>query len=106
MLIDLSNLFAGLPRPQIDQSKLSVRAGESCQLQCTVKDSENSQIDWLPVGGGTLTPRATVRQGTLYFDRVTAADAGFYKCVATNAAGYAEATSELIVLGERGRHFI
>ena len=50
--------------------------------------------------GGQLSPGAREQGGVLDIPSVTAADAGTYRCIAVNAAGRAEAYSEVVVSGK------
>ncbi|KAG9353052.1 hypothetical protein JZ751_017628 [Albula glossodonta] len=75
---------------------LSVRLGEVIRLQCLAHGTPPLQFDWIKVDG--IMPRkAAIRDGNLQINLATEADAGTYKCKATNKVGSSEAVAKVTV---------
>ncbi|CAH1774180.1 unnamed protein product, partial [Owenia fusiformis] len=74
----------------------TVRPGERVRLSCNARGTDPITLEWTKVGGG-LSPSAFERAGVLDISQITAADAGQYKCIATNVAGRSEGIVEIIV---------
>ena len=61
-----------------------------------MRGSQPIQVDWQAIGRD-LSPRATIKQGTLHITSITVNDGGSYKCIASNIVGRVEALAEIIV---------
>ncbi|XP_048238836.1 basement membrane-specific heparan sulfate proteoglycan core protein-like isoform X2 [Haliotis rufescens] len=77
------------PRLTITPSVVATRPGQTVRLNCQPGGSGPFQIEWTKVNG-VLSPTAIERDGVLEIRGVTAADAGQYRCIATNNAGSSE----------------
>ncbi|KAM8989961.1 basement membrane-specific heparan sulfate proteoglycan core protein isoform 9-T9 [Ara ararauna] len=77
-----------LPRALINirTAVQTVLAGTSVELECLGLGEPRPHVTWSKVGGH-IRPGVLVRAGTLTFERVERADAGQYRCTATNAVG-------------------
>ncbi|KAM9521181.1 basement membrane-specific heparan sulfate proteoglycan core protein isoform 5-T5 [Guaruba guarouba] len=77
-----------LPRALINirTAVQTVLAGTSVELECLGLGEPRPHVTWSKVGG-RIRPGVLVRAGTLTFERVERADAGQYRCTATNAVG-------------------
>ncbi|XP_062486109.1 basement membrane-specific heparan sulfate proteoglycan core protein isoform X2 [Pezoporus occidentalis] len=77
-----------LPRALINirTAVQTVLAGTSVELECLGLGDPRPHVTWSKVGG-RIRPGVLVRAGTLTFERVERADAGQYRCTATNAVG-------------------
>ncbi|XP_056009495.1 basement membrane-specific heparan sulfate proteoglycan core protein-like isoform X3 [Ostrea edulis] len=75
------------PKLSISPAQVEARAGQTVQLRCQPQGQGPFNIEWVKIGG-VLSPSATqTADGILEIRRVSAADAGRYRCVATNSAG-------------------
>lgn len=93
-------LSAVTPRLTISPGQITARLGDSVTMRCQPTDSGPFQIEWQKVGG-VLPPGVREFDGVLEIRQVTAADAGQYRCVATNNAGTSEGYATLNVAGEQ-----
>ncbi|XP_070207543.1 basement membrane-specific heparan sulfate proteoglycan core protein-like isoform X4 [Littorina saxatilis] len=84
------------PRLTISPGQTTVRAGDSVTLRCEPTGQGPFQIEWQKVGG-QLPRNAREFDGVLEIRQVTGADAGQYRCIATNTAGTSEGYSTLNV---------
>ncbi|XP_064610527.1 LOW QUALITY PROTEIN: basement membrane-specific heparan sulfate proteoglycan core protein-like [Liolophura sinensis] len=84
------------PRLTISPARVSARPGSPLYLRCSSQGTPPINIEWSKVNG-ILSPSAVERDGILEIRQVTAADAGQYRCVATNQAGSAEGIAEVII---------
>ena len=74
--------------------------GDSVTMRCQPTGQGPFQIEWQKVGG-ILPPGVREFDGVLEIRQVTPADAGQYRCIATNNAGTSEGYATLNVAGER-----
>ena len=88
------------PRLTVSPGQVTARLGDSVTMRCQPLGQGPFQIEWQKVGG--ILPRG-VREfdGVLEIQQVTAADAGRYRCIATNNAGSSEGYATLNVAGEK-----
>ncbi|NXA41818.1 PGBM protein, partial [Eudromia elegans] len=63
-----------------------VLAGTTVELECLGLGEPKPHVTWSKVGGA-LRPGVQLDAGTLRMERVERADAGQYRCTATNAVG-------------------
>ncbi|NXK56348.1 PGBM protein, partial [Chauna torquata] len=63
-----------------------VLAGTAVELECLGLGDPKPHVTWSKVGG-RIRPGVLSRAGTLTIERVERADAGQYRCTATNAVG-------------------
>ncbi|KAJ8369771.1 hypothetical protein SKAU_G00097990 [Synaphobranchus kaupii] len=75
---------------------LAVRVGEVIRLQCLSHGTPPLRFVWTKVDG-TLPAKAEVDNGNLQINLATVADAGSYKCVASNKVGSSEAMAKVTV---------
>ncbi|KAK3104524.1 hypothetical protein FSP39_004009 [Pinctada imbricata] len=76
------------PTLTISPARVEARAGETVSLRCQPQGQPPFNIEWTRADGRPLSPSARqTNDGLLQILAVTAADAGRYRCVATNAAG-------------------
>ncbi|XP_030363787.1 basement membrane-specific heparan sulfate proteoglycan core protein isoform X2 [Strigops habroptila] len=77
-----------LPRALINirTAVQTVLVGTSVELECLGLGEPRPHVTWSKVGG-RIRPGVLARAGTLTFERVERADAGQYRCTATNAVG-------------------
>ncbi|KGL97278.1 Basement membrane-specific heparan sulfate proteoglycan core protein, partial [Charadrius vociferus] len=77
-----------LPRALINirTAMQTVLAGTAVELECLGLGEPRPHVTWSKVGG-RIRPGVLVRAGTLTIERVERADAGQYRCTATNAVG-------------------
>ncbi|KAJ8412021.1 hypothetical protein AAFF_G00142880 [Aldrovandia affinis] len=75
---------------------LSVRVGEVIRLQCLAHGTPPLRFDWTKVDSSMPT-RAEMQAGNLQINLATEADAGTYKCKATNKVGSSEALAKITV---------
>ena len=99
LLISFVVPFTAPPSLYITPQMLSVRAGEVLQIQCVAEGTPPIVIQWSKVGG-QLSQAASERDGILRIQPVTAADAGRYRCLASNEAGRSELYADVSVMGE------
>lgn len=79
----------------------TVLAGTMVELECLGLGDPRPHVTWSKVGG-RIRPGVLVRAGTLTIERVERADAGQYRCTATNAVGTVQSHVILHVQGEAG----
>ncbi|XP_067659130.1 basement membrane-specific heparan sulfate proteoglycan core protein-like isoform X2 [Haliotis asinina] len=77
------------PQLTITPAQVATRPGQTVRLNCQPGGSGPFQIEWTKVNG-VLSPTAIERDGVLEIRSITAADAGQYRCIATNNAGSSE----------------
>ncbi|XP_030819500.1 basement membrane-specific heparan sulfate proteoglycan core protein isoform X3 [Camarhynchus parvulus] len=77
-----------LPRALINirTAVQTVLAGTTVELECLGLGEPRPHVTWSKVGG-RIRPGVLVRAGTLTMEQVERADAGQYRCTATNAVG-------------------
>ncbi|XP_017695325.1 PREDICTED: basement membrane-specific heparan sulfate proteoglycan core protein, partial [Lepidothrix coronata] len=77
-----------LPRALINirTAVQTVLVGTTVELECLGLGEPRPHVTWSKVGG-RIRPGVLVRAGTLTIERVERADAGQYRCTATNAVG-------------------
>ncbi|XP_023385164.1 basement membrane-specific heparan sulfate proteoglycan core protein [Pteropus vampyrus] len=92
------------PRVQVSPERTQVHEGRTVRLYCRAAGVPSATITWRKEGG-SLPQQARSEHtdiATLLIPAITAADAGFYLCVATSPAGTAEARIQVIVLPASG----
>lgn len=91
-----------LPRALINirTAVQTVLAGMEVELECLGLGEPQPHVTWSKVGG-RIRPGVLVRAGTLTIERVERADAGQYRCTATNSVGTVQSHVILHVQGER-----
>ncbi|XP_045441015.1 basement membrane-specific heparan sulfate proteoglycan core protein isoform X13 [Pipistrellus kuhlii] len=88
------------PRVQVSPERTQVHEGRTVRLYCRAAGVPSATITWRKEGG-SLPPQARSEHtdiATLLIPAITAADAGFYLCVATSPAGTAQARIQVVVL--------
>lgn len=92
-----------LPRALINirTAVQTVLAGTTVELECLGLGEPRPHVTWSKVGG-RIRPGVLVRTGTLTIEQVERADAGQYRCTATNAVGTVQSHIILHVQGEHG----
>ncbi|XP_016158848.1 PREDICTED: basement membrane-specific heparan sulfate proteoglycan core protein [Ficedula albicollis] len=77
-----------LPRALINirTAVQTVLAGTTVELECLGLGEPRPHVTWSKVGG-RIRPGVLLRAGTLTIEQVERADAGQYRCTATNAVG-------------------
>ncbi|XP_033933466.2 basement membrane-specific heparan sulfate proteoglycan core protein-like, partial [Pseudochaenichthys georgianus] len=77
-----------LPKVMINvrTSVQTVMIGNSVEFECQAVGDPEPTVKWSKVGG-SLPSHIMVKEGMLRMDRVTEADAGQYRCTATNDVG-------------------
>lgn len=96
-------LLQALPRALINirTAVQTVLAGTTVELECLGLGEPRPHVTWSKVGG-RIRPGVLVRAGTLTIEQVERADAGQYRCTATNAVGTVQSHVILHVQGEHG----
>nr|XP_035965223.1 basement membrane-specific heparan sulfate proteoglycan core protein isoform X15 [Halichoerus grypus] len=92
------------PRVQVSPERTQVHEGRTVRLYCRAAGVPSATITWRKEGG-SLPPQARSERtdiATLLIPAITAADAGFYLCVATSSAGTAQARIQVVVLPASG----
>ncbi|XP_075408101.1 basement membrane-specific heparan sulfate proteoglycan core protein isoform X2 [Tenrec ecaudatus] len=92
------------PRVQVSPERTQVHEGRTVRLYCRAAGVPSATITWRKEGGN-LPPQARSERtdiATLLIPAITAADAGFYLCVATSPAGSAQARIQVVVLPASG----
>ncbi|XP_034337833.2 basement membrane-specific heparan sulfate proteoglycan core protein isoform X5 [Magallana gigas] len=85
------------PILSISPAQVEARAGQTVRLRCQPEGQGPFNIEWVKMDG-ILSPSATQSlDGVLEIRQVTAADAGRYRCVATNSAGSSDGFAVVIV---------
>uniref|UniRef100_A0A673TRL3 Basement membrane-specific heparan sulfate proteoglycan core protein n=1 Tax=Suricata suricatta TaxID=37032 RepID=A0A673TRL3_SURSU len=90
----------GGPRVQVSPERTQVHEGRTVRLYCRAAGVPSATITWRKEGG-SLPPQARSERtdiATLVIPAITAADAGFYLCVASSPAGTAQARIQVVVL--------
>lgn len=64
----------------------TVMIGNSVEFECQAVGDPEPTVKWSKVGG-SLPPHIVVKGGMLKIEQVTEADAGQYRCTATNDVG-------------------
>lgn len=79
---------AALPKVMINvrTSVQTVMVGNSVEFECQALGDPEPTVQWSKVGG-SLPAHIMVKGGMLRIDLVTEADAGQYRCTATNDVG-------------------
>ena len=85
-------------RLTISPAKIAARPGETIRLTCQPAGPGPYTIEWQKVDGA-LSPTAVERQGVLEIRQVTPADAGQYRCIASNNAGSSEGYAVIDISG-------
>lgn len=102
-LIDYFCLFckynAVTPRLTVTPSRVTANAGQPFQLRCQPSGQGPFNIEWTKLDG-QLSPQARESNGVLEIRQSTRADAGRYRCVATNVAGSSEGFADVVIIGE------
>ena len=83
----------------IRTSVQSVVVGHAVEFECLALGDPKPQVTWSKVGG-RLRPGIVQSGGIVRIARVELADAGQYRCTATNAAGTTQSHVLLLVQGE------
>lgn len=92
-------IFTVTPILSISPAQVEARAGQTVRLRCQPEGQGPFNIEWVKMDG-ILSPSATQSlDGVLEIRQVTAADAGRYRCVATNSAGSSDGIAVVIVQG-------
>ncbi|XP_029434740.1 basement membrane-specific heparan sulfate proteoglycan core protein isoform X5 [Rhinatrema bivittatum] len=78
--------------------ELSVGVGEAVQLQCLAHGTPPLRFQWTKVNG-SLSNRASIREGVLHINPATQEDEGRYRCSVSNKVGTGEALAHVHVLG-------
>uniref|UniRef100_A0A7N6BSW4 Heparan sulfate proteoglycan 2 n=1 Tax=Anabas testudineus TaxID=64144 RepID=A0A7N6BSW4_ANATE len=68
--------------PQVEVKAL----GSAVEFTCSAAGGVETKVEWLKEGGA-LPPNHHIKDGVLRIDQVTEADAGQYRCTATNDVG-------------------
>ena len=87
------------PTLYITPQQLTIRIGDLLQIQCVAQGSQPITIEWSKMDG-QLSTAASDRHGVLRIQPITAADAGRYRCMASNEAGRSELYAEVTVVGQ------
>uniref|UniRef100_A0A3Q2D071 Heparan sulfate proteoglycan 2 n=1 Tax=Cyprinodon variegatus TaxID=28743 RepID=A0A3Q2D071_CYPVA len=85
---DTARLTIQLPKVMINvrTSMQTVMIGNSVEFECHAVGDPEPTVQWSKVGG-PLPSHIMVKDGMLRIDQVTEADAGHYRCTATNDVG-------------------
>uniref|UniRef100_A0A3B4GZM7 Heparan sulfate proteoglycan 2 n=1 Tax=Pundamilia nyererei TaxID=303518 RepID=A0A3B4GZM7_9CICH len=85
---DTARLTIQLPKVMINvrTSVQTVMIGNSVEFECQAVGDPEPTVKWSKVGG-SLPPHIVVKGGMLKIEQVTEADAGQYRCTATNDVG-------------------
>jgi len=89
------------PRIIIQESTETLRPRDLFRVTCEAFDpltNEHLRVEWSR-DHAELPSSATVVDGTLEIVSVTSADAGLYRCTASNEAGVHSAVTELVIFG-------
>lgn len=81
-------LFTALPKVMINvrTSVQTVMVGNSVEFECHALGDPEPSVRWSKVGG-SLPDHVVVKGNVLRIEQVTEADAGQYRCTATNNVG-------------------
>uniref|UniRef100_A0A8C0DZX9 Hemicentin-2 n=1 Tax=Balaenoptera musculus TaxID=9771 RepID=A0A8C0DZX9_BALMU len=87
---------------QVKPQDVTVRSGDAVALRCQASGEPVPTVEWLRAGQPLRASRRlrTLKDGSLWLERVEAGDAGAYQCVAHNLLGSATAQAFLAVRGE------
>lgn len=101
---DLLLFAAALPKVMINvrTSVQTVMIGTSVEFECQALGEPEPTVQWSKVGG-SLPAHIMVKGGMLRIERVTEADAGQYRCTATNDVGSVQSQVVLNVQCESTR---
>lgn len=80
----------------------TVMIGNSVEFECQAVGDPEPTVQWSKVGG-SLPAHIMVKGGMLKIERVTEADAGQYRCTATNDVGSVQSQVVLNVQCKRER---
>lgn len=86
----------------IRTSVQTVVVGHAVEFECLALGDPKPQVTWSKVGG-RMRPGAVQNGGIVRIAHVEMADAGQYRCTATNAAGTTQSHVLLLVQGEGRR---
>lgn len=97
------------PRPALPSVLINIRTsvqtvvvGHAVEFECLAMGDPKPQVTWSKVGG-RLRPGIMQSGGIVRIAHVEMADAGQYRCTATNAAGTTQSHVLLLVQGEGRR---
>lgn len=98
-----ASLAPALPSVLINirTSVQTVVVGHAVEFECLALGDPKPQVTWSKVGG-RLRPGVVQSGGIVRIAHVELADAGQYRCTATNAAGTTQSHVLLLVQGEGG----
>lgn len=101
LMLPLPSPPAALPSVLINirTSVHSVVVGHAVEFECLAMGDPKPQVTWSKVGG-RLRPGIMQSGGVVRIAHVELADAGQYRCTATNAAGTTQSHVLLLVQGE------
>lgn len=90
--------FTALPKVMINvrTSVQTVMIGNSVEFECQAVGDPEPTVQWSKVGG-SLPAHIMVKGGMLKIEQVTEADAGQYRCTATNDVGSVQSQVVLYV---------
>lgn len=91
--------FAAPPHITLIPPKQVVHPGQNAFINCTTTGEKPISIEWLPIGRN-MPSSVYTRDGYIRFNNIQLQDAGRYLCRASNNAGVAEATADVIVEGK------
>ncbi|XP_020802668.1 basement membrane-specific heparan sulfate proteoglycan core protein isoform X4 [Drosophila serrata] len=89
-----------LPLPQITfypKIPLRVEAGRNVDIYCQVTNARPEDVYWSTDNGRPLPSSVRIEGNVLRFEAITPADAGGYRCTASNAYGNRTATHQVQV---------
>ena len=86
---------------QVKPQDVTVRSGDAVALRCQASGEPVPTVEWLRAGQPLRASRRlrTLKDGSLWLERVEAGDAGTYQCVAHNLLGSTTAQAFLAVRG-------
>ncbi|KAG9331066.1 hypothetical protein JZ751_020387, partial [Albula glossodonta] len=76
--------------------QVRVQVGDVIRLQCLAHGTPPVRFHWTRVRG-SMPPRAQITDGALVISQARSADAGTYKCVASNKWGSSEAQVKVTI---------
>lgn len=83
----------------ISPARIVSRPGEAIVLRCQPSGTGPFNIEWTRLNG-QMNPQARERDGVLEIRQATRADAGRYRCRATNDAGSSEGFADVMIIGD------
>lgn len=92
-------MLSGPLQVRLEPTRQEVKPGDDANIMCSATGEGPIEISWNAVGRN-LPRSATAHDGYLLFRRISIADQGKYVCMATSPYGTAEATAEVLVVGE------